>query len=136
MSPARPPEPSAPVGEWQGGQVTVHAHCLLQGNPGPMTLDGTNTWVLIPPGGSEAIVVDPGEDEAAHQQRVVDHPAVSPGWVNSARRALGRRRAGPLHRFRSERSAHAIATPSRAMAYMMGKSSRSSVAVMSRLRRR
>lgn len=73
MSAAVAPEPSAPFGEWSGGQVTAHAHCLLQGNPGPMTLDGTNTWVLMSPGGSEAIVIDPGEDEAAHQQRVVDH---------------------------------------------------------------
>ncbi len=67
------PEPSAPFGAWAGGQITPHAHCLLQGNPGPMTLDGTNTWVLLSPEGSEAIVIDPGEDEPAHQQRVVDH---------------------------------------------------------------
>ena len=69
------PEPSAPFGHWAGGQITEHAHCLLQGNPGPMTLDGTNTWVLMSPGGSDAIVIDPGEDEAAHQQRVVEHVA-------------------------------------------------------------
>ncbi|WP_114202971.1 MBL fold metallo-hydrolase [Janibacter anophelis] len=73
MTGAVAPEPSAPFGQWVGGQVTDHAHCLLQGNPGPMTLDGTNTWVLMTPGGTEAIVIDPGEDEAAHQQRVVDH---------------------------------------------------------------
>lgn len=73
MSPAVAPEPSAPFGSWAGGQVTPNAHCLLQGNPNPMTLDGTNTWVLLAPGGTEAIVIDPGEDEAAHQQRVVDH---------------------------------------------------------------
>lgn len=72
---AAAPEPSAPFGHWAGGQITEHAHCLLQGNPGPMTLDGTNTWVLMSPGGSDAIVIDPGEDEAAHQQRVVDHVA-------------------------------------------------------------
>lgn len=67
------PEPTFPFGQWAGGQASEHAHCLLQGNPGPMTLDGTNTWVLLAPGGSEAIVIDPGEDEAAHQQRIVDH---------------------------------------------------------------
>lgn len=72
---AAAPEPSAPFGHWAGGQITERAHCLLQGNPGPMTLDGTNTWVLMSPGGSDAIVIDPGEDEAAHQQRVVDHVA-------------------------------------------------------------
>lgn len=73
MTTAVAPEPSAPFGQWAGGQVTAHTFCLLQGNPGPMTLDGTNTWVLLSPGGSEAIVIDPGEDEAAHQQRIVDH---------------------------------------------------------------
>jgi glyoxylase-like metal-dependent hydrolase (beta-lactamase superfamily II) len=75
VSAAVAPEPSAPFGSWAGGAVTPHAYCLLQGNPGPMTLDGTNTWVLLEPGGTEAIVIDPGEDEAAHQQRVVDHVA-------------------------------------------------------------
>lgn len=69
------PQPSAPFGQWAGGQVTPHAHCLLQGNPGPMTLDGTNTWVVMAPGSSSALVIDPGEDDAAHQQRVVDHVA-------------------------------------------------------------
>lgn len=75
MNPAVAPQPSAPFGAWVGGQASANAHCLLQGNPGPMTLDGTNTWVLLSPGGSEAIVIDPGEDEAAHQQRIVDHVA-------------------------------------------------------------
>lgn len=38
-----------------------------QDNPGPMTLDGTNTWVLQGPGSSEAIVIDPGQGEpSAH----------------------------------------------------------------------
>ncbi len=34
-------------------------------NPGPMTLDGTNTWVLRSPGG-DAIVVDPGPLHEGH----------------------------------------------------------------------
>jgi glyoxylase-like metal-dependent hydrolase (beta-lactamase superfamily II) len=29
-------------------------------NPGPMTLDGTNSWVLRPPGSEQSIVIDPG----------------------------------------------------------------------------
>src|SRR5262245_19464501 len=29
-------------------------------NPGPMTLDGTNSWVLRAPGSEQSIVVDPG----------------------------------------------------------------------------
>lgn len=47
-------------------QVTPHAAVLLQHNPGPMTLDGTNTWLLGVPGEPASIVVDPGEDDAAH----------------------------------------------------------------------
>jgi glyoxylase-like metal-dependent hydrolase (beta-lactamase superfamily II) len=35
-------------------------------NPGPMTLDGTNTWVLRPPGQELAVVVDPGPDDDDH----------------------------------------------------------------------
>src|SRR5437868_3931646 len=34
-------------------------------NPGPMTLDGTNTWVLRAPSG-DAIVVDPGPLDEGH----------------------------------------------------------------------
>ncbi|HSV67089.1 MAG TPA: MBL fold metallo-hydrolase [Mycobacteriales bacterium] len=50
--------------------VTPYAAVLLAANPSPMTLDGTNTWLLRPPGGTPgetpAIVVDPGPDDPAH----------------------------------------------------------------------
>jgi glyoxylase-like metal-dependent hydrolase (beta-lactamase superfamily II) len=42
-------------------------------NPGPMTLDGTNTWVLRAPGDGTAVVVDPGPLDAAHLARIVEH---------------------------------------------------------------
>lgn len=35
-------------------------------NAGPMTLDGTNTWILKEPGASRSIVIDPGPPDAAH----------------------------------------------------------------------
>ena len=40
--------------------VTGTAGVVLAPNPGPMTLDGTNTWVLRAPGAEGCIVVDPG----------------------------------------------------------------------------
>lgn len=39
--------------------VLPFASVLLQNNPGPMTLDGTNTWLLGAPDGM--VVVDPGQ---------------------------------------------------------------------------
>jgi glyoxylase-like metal-dependent hydrolase (beta-lactamase superfamily II) len=71
MSPAQPPAPSAAFGDWHGGQVTERALCVLCPNPSPMTLDGTNTWVLIEPGSSEAVVIDPGPLDEGHLQTVV-----------------------------------------------------------------
>lgn len=50
--------------------VTGTASVLLCDNPGTMTLDGTNTWVLRGPGSAEVVVVDPGPDDAAHLERV------------------------------------------------------------------
>jgi glyoxylase-like metal-dependent hydrolase (beta-lactamase superfamily II) len=43
---------------------------VLAPNPSPMTLDGTNTYVLGAPGSGEALVVDPGPDVPAHLDRV------------------------------------------------------------------
>ena len=34
---------------WTGGAVSERATCVLAPNPGFMTLDGTNTWVLAEP---------------------------------------------------------------------------------------
>ena len=39
---------------------------VLAPNPSPMTLDGTNTYVVGAPGSGQAVVVDPGPDDAAH----------------------------------------------------------------------
>jgi glyoxylase-like metal-dependent hydrolase (beta-lactamase superfamily II) len=61
----------APAGAWHGGQVGTRARCVLAPNPGPMTLDGTNTWVLVEPGSSEAVVVDPGPDDESHLRAVL-----------------------------------------------------------------
>jgi glyoxylase-like metal-dependent hydrolase (beta-lactamase superfamily II) len=57
--------------------VTPLAAVLLQDNPSPMTLDGTNTWVLRAPDEQECVVVDPGDDDPDHQQRVAAHGPVA-----------------------------------------------------------
>ncbi len=41
-------------------------------NPGPMTLDGTNTWILRPPGAEFATVIDPGPLDEAHLRRIAE----------------------------------------------------------------
>ena len=46
--------------------VTPHASVLLANNPSPMTLDGTNTWLLRAPDADEVIVIDPGPADEAH----------------------------------------------------------------------
>jgi len=50
--------------------VTESASVLLCDNPGIMTLDGTNTWVLRGRGSDEMVVVDPGPDDDAHLERI------------------------------------------------------------------
>ncbi|MEV0152563.1 MBL fold metallo-hydrolase [Micromonospora sp. NPDC050686] len=45
-------------------------------NPGPMTLDGTNTWVLRAPGAERGVVVDPGPADEAHLAAVAAHGPV------------------------------------------------------------
>ena len=56
---------------WSGGVVTDVATCVLAPNPGLMTLDGTNTWVLLEPGSRDAVVIDPGPDDEVHLQAVL-----------------------------------------------------------------
>ncbi|HVE75021.1 MAG TPA: MBL fold metallo-hydrolase [Mycobacteriales bacterium] len=52
--------------------VTSRAAVVLAPNPSPMTLEGTNTWVLRAEDSEQCIVVDPGPDDLAHLQAVAD----------------------------------------------------------------
>jgi glyoxylase-like metal-dependent hydrolase (beta-lactamase superfamily II) len=56
---------------WRSGVVSDRAYCVLAPNPGPMTLEGTNTWVLLEPGSTEAVVVDPGPLDLGHLEAVL-----------------------------------------------------------------
>jgi glyoxylase-like metal-dependent hydrolase (beta-lactamase superfamily II) len=53
------------------GPVTPRASLVLAPNASPMTLDGTNTWVLVEPGARRAVVVDPGPLDEGHLASIV-----------------------------------------------------------------
>ncbi|MBI3689834.1 MAG: MBL fold metallo-hydrolase, partial [Mycolicibacterium aromaticivorans] len=57
--------------------VTDTASVLLCNNPGIMTLDGTNTWVLRGPGSDEMVIVDPGPDDDEHIGRLAELGTIS-----------------------------------------------------------
>lgn len=69
-SPSSGGRPERPAYE-QVRTVTATASVLLANNPGKMTLDGTNTWLLGSPEGRSRIVVDPGPRRRAHIDRIV-----------------------------------------------------------------
>lgn len=52
-------------------QVTSSAAVVLEDNPGAMTLEGTNTWLLRAPSASSCVVVDPGYEDEPHLTRVM-----------------------------------------------------------------
>ncbi|GAA3932094.1 MBL fold metallo-hydrolase [Amorphoplanes auranticolor] len=49
------------------------ATLLRAPNAGPMTLDGTNTWVLRAPGAEHGVVIDPGPLREGHLARIAEH---------------------------------------------------------------
>lgn len=101
---------------WHGGATSAHATCVLAPNPSPMTLDGTNTWVLRDD--DVVAVVDPGPDDERHLDAIVaevagsrvstvllthGHPDHSEGAVALARRVGAPVRAlDPAHRLGDE----------------------------------
>jgi glyoxylase-like metal-dependent hydrolase (beta-lactamase superfamily II) len=87
---------------------------VLAPNPGPFTLDGTNTWVI---GERPSVVIDPGPDDAAHILAVIEeaepvaaillthrHPDHAPG----ARRLADATRA-PVRSFQPEDGEQSLA---------------------------
>jgi glyoxylase-like metal-dependent hydrolase (beta-lactamase superfamily II) len=101
---------------WAGGAFGARARCVLAPNPGLMTLDGTNTWVLREPDGRRSVVVDPGPEDEAHLDAVTeaagdvavvllthghaDHSAAARSFAE--RVGCGVRALDPAHRLGSE----------------------------------
>ena len=56
--------------------VTATAAVVLAPNPGPMTLDGTCTWVLRDPSSESCVVVDPGPLIESHLAEVASYGPV------------------------------------------------------------
>ncbi|GAA2518697.1 MBL fold metallo-hydrolase [Pilimelia columellifera] len=65
--PARVTVSAATATERLPGWVTL----VRAPNPGPMTLDGTNTWVLRPSPDAPAVVIDPGPLDHGHLDAVL-----------------------------------------------------------------
>ncbi|MEU5913333.1 MBL fold metallo-hydrolase [Micromonospora sp. NPDC047527] len=61
--------PAATLAAELPGWVTL----LRAPNPGPMTLDGTNTWVLRAAPGEPAVVIDPGPADEGHLAAIAAH---------------------------------------------------------------
>ncbi|HEY1175070.1 MAG TPA: MBL fold metallo-hydrolase [Phytomonospora sp.] len=56
-----------------GAHAPAWARLLRAANPGPMTLDGTNTWLLRATPGDRVTIVDPGPDLPAHLDAIAAH---------------------------------------------------------------
>ncbi|MEU6056944.1 MBL fold metallo-hydrolase [Streptomyces sp. NPDC047097] len=64
--------PGQPRDAVVSGPATERAVNILAPNPSPMTLDGTNTWLLSEPGSELAVVIDPGPLDEGHLRTVVE----------------------------------------------------------------
>lgn len=93
------------------GPVTPRATLVLAPNPSPMTLDGTNTWVLIEPGSAETLVIDPGPRHEGHLAAVLKQVEAAGAHVTSIALTHGH----PDHAEAARRFAELTHAPVRAL---------------------
>lgn len=80
---------------WDGGAFGERGRCVRAPNPGLMTLDGTNTWVLREPGAERSVVVDPGPvidehlDEVAERAGQVEYVLLTHHHLDHSEAARG-----------------------------------------------
>ncbi|MFE9661922.1 MULTISPECIES: MBL fold metallo-hydrolase [unclassified Streptomyces] len=65
------PLPGQPRGAVVSGAATERAVNVLAPNASPMTLDGTNTWIVAEPDSPLAVVIDPGPLDESHLRAVI-----------------------------------------------------------------
>ncbi|MFF3451258.1 MBL fold metallo-hydrolase [Streptomyces sp. NPDC002667] len=63
--------PGQPRGTVLSGPATARAVNVLAPNASPMTLDGTNTWIVSEPDSELAVVIDPGPLDDVHLRTVL-----------------------------------------------------------------
>ncbi len=107
---------SDPGSAWSGGTFGERAECVLAPNPGFMTLDGTNSWVLREPGSRRSVVIDPGPSSLRHLDAIAEtagevavvllthhhHDHAESAKEFAARMGCGVRALDPAHRLGSE----------------------------------
>ncbi len=71
MNAIDPRDPKAPPVEAGAVEISATVIRILAPNPSPMTLDGTNTYLVADAGRSRVIVVDPGPVVAEHLSAIV-----------------------------------------------------------------
>ncbi|WP_189332265.1 MBL fold metallo-hydrolase [Actinoplanes ianthinogenes] len=65
-------EPASATGNPSVDRLPGWVSLLRAPNPGPMTLDGTNTWILRAPGAAFGTVIDPGPLDEEHLLRIAE----------------------------------------------------------------
>lgn len=54
--------------------MTRLAQCILAPNPGPMTLEGTNSYIIAAPDAPATVIVDPGPLDEGHLAKLTARP--------------------------------------------------------------